>query len=65
VREISAIFSSFLLFIKISLDTNKGLTRIDIENQAYEILLEYMESKSNMQVGNIKLLHYYHYYAFF
>ena len=36
------------------LDKDNDITQIDIENKAYEILLEYMESKENMQVRNIE-----------
>jgi hypothetical protein len=41
------IFSDFAI---IYLDKNNNLTKIDIENQAYEMLLEHMQSKFKMQV---------------
>jgi hypothetical protein len=44
---------------------NNGLSKTDIENEAYGILLEYMESKTNMQVGNIELLQCICYYPTF
>lgn len=34
----------------IDLDASDETTMVDIEGQAYDLLLEYMKSKANMQV---------------